>query len=316
MPIVICSTIFGNIIVNYDIKGVCMESNQVIVAFLLLFLLLEFIRNQFPKKVLYKVHSVNLPETFNGYKIAVLADLHNKSFGKNNERVIKQIKELKPDIILIAGDLLVRKKPKKFDVALIFLKELSKICPIYYGLGNHEQSIQADDIKASIGYAEFVKKVKNMGVIFLDNESISVKRKNSQICITGVSIDKMFFQKYKLPPMPEEHLQNLVGFLNKECYNILIAHNPTYFEKYVSFGADLIVSGHLHGGVIRLPFLGGMLSPQYRFFPKYDGGRYDKASKTMLVSRGLGGHTIKFRIFNRPEIVVVTLASDKGCSNL
>lgn len=301
---------FGSIIAYYDNNGVHMELNQVIVAFLLLFLLIEFIRNQFPKKVLYKVHSVNLPEAFNGYKIAVLADLHNKSFGKNNERVIKQIKELKPDLILIAGDLLVRKNPKKFDVALIFLKELSKICPIYYGLGNHEQSIQSDDKKAPVGYADYVNKVKNMGVVFLDNESISIKRKNKQICITGVSIEKIFFQKFKLPPMPEEYLQNLVGFLDKECYNILIAHNPTYFENYVSFGADLIVSGHLHGGVIRLPFFGGMLSPQYRFFPEYDGGRYDKGSKTMLVSRGLGGHTIKFRIFNRPEIVVVTLKKD------
>ncbi|MDF2800345.1 MAG: putative phosphohydrolase [Anaerocolumna sp.] len=286
-----------------------MKLNQVIVAIILLFLLIEFIRNQFPKKVFYKIHSVNLPEAFNGYKIAVLADLHNKSFGKNNERLIKQMKELKPDIILIAGDLLVRKQPRKFDVALILLKELSKICPIYYGLGNHEQSIMSDDKKSPVGYADFVNKVRKMGIIFLDNESIIIKRKSKQICITGLSIEKMFFQKFKLPPMPEVYLQNLVGFLNKECYNILIAHNPTYFERYISLGADLTVSGHLHGGVIRLPFLGGMLSPQYRFFPDYDGGRYEKDSKTMLVSRGLGGHTIKFRIFNRPEIVVVTLTS-------
>ncbi len=288
-----------------------MELNQVIGAVFLLFLLIEYIRNQFPKKVIYKIQSVNLPKAFHDYKIVVLADLHNKSFGRNNERLIKQISDIKPDIILIAGDLLVRKQPENFDVALKFLKGLSKICPIYYGLGNHEQSIMSDEKKAPVGYGDYINQVNKMGIIFLDNESITLRRKNGQICITGVSIDKMFFQKFKLSPMPEEYLQNLVGFSNKECYNILIAHNPTYFKNYISWGANLTVSGHIHGGVIKLPFLGGMLSPQYRFFPKYDGGRYDRNSKTMLVSRGLGGHTIKFRILNRPEIVIVTLMSGK-----
>lgn len=277
----------------------------------MLFLLLELILNQFPKKISYDIQSVNLPDAFNGFRIAVLADLHNKSFGKNNVRLIKQIKEINPDIILIAGDLLVRKQPEEFNVALKFLKELSKICPIYYGLGNHEQSIMSDDNDEPNGFMGYSDKLKKMGIILLDNESVYIKRRNQKICLTGVSIEKMFFQKYKLPPMTEDYMQKLVGFSNKECYNILIAHNPTYFIRYIDWGADLIVSGHIHGGVIRLPLLGGMLSPQYRFFPSYDGGRYERNLKTMLVSRGLGGHTIKFRINNRPEIMLVTLSSSQ-----
>lgn len=286
-----------------------MEINQIIYIVLALFLLIEYILDQFPKKISYKIQSANLPFVFHGYKIVVIADLHNKSFGKNNERLIKQIKEIHPDIILIAGDLLVRKQPKKFEVALKFLKELSKICPIYYGLGNHEQSIMSDDKKTPGAFTDYKDKIKKMGIILVDNESVYITRRNHKVMITGASIEKTFFQKYKLPPMPEDYLQKLVGISNKECYNILVAHNPTYFKRYIEWGADLTVSGHIHGGVIRLPILGGVLSPQCRFFPDYDGGRYDSDSRTMLVSRGLGGHTIKFRIFNRPEIMIVTLKS-------
>lgn len=284
-----------------------MELKHVLIIGVFALLFIEYIKNQFPEDVIYTMESANLPRAFHEYKIAVIADLHNKSFGKKNKRLVVKMKEIKPDIIIVAGDLLVRKKPKDFQVALILLKELSTICPIYYGLGNHEQSIMADEKKDIVGYTNYMEQVKNMGIIFLDNTSIKLRKKSGQICITGLSIGKEYFQKFILPSMPEKYVENLVGFLNKECYNILIAHNPTYFDDYIDWGADLILAGHLHGGVIRLPFFGGMLSPQYRFFPKYDGGRYDRDGKTMLVSRGLGGHTIKCRIGNRPEIVVINL---------
>lgn len=286
-----------------------MGVKEVIVAVLLLFLLIEFILDQFPKEVFYTVESKKLPESFQGVKIVVVADLHNKSFGHKNERLIQKIKALQPDIILIAGDLMVRKQPKKYEVALQFMKGISNICPIYYGLGNHEQSLMTSDKGFTDLYFNYRDTVKKMGVTFLDNESVFITRKNEKIKITGVSIGKMFFQKFKLPSMSDDYLQNLVGNCDKKCYNILIAHNPSYFKSYIKWGADLIFSGHIHGGVIRIPFLGGMLSPQCRFFPKYAGGRYDSENQTMLVSRGLGGHTIKFRIFNRPEIMVVNLQS-------
>ncbi len=120
-----------------------------------------------------------------------------------------------------------------------------------------------------------------------------------------------YFNKLKQPEMTTDYIQKLVGIPENKWYNILIAHNPVYFNFYTEWGADLILSGHLHGGIIRLPGLGGIISPQYKFMPKYDAGMFRENDKIMLVSRGLGLHTIKLRINNRPELMVVTLNNEK-----
>lgn len=280
---------------------------KIIGALILLLLLIEYIRNLKPEITDENVESERLPQVFDGFHMVILADLHNYSFGKGNEVLKKQIDSVKPDLILVAGDMLVRKAPKKYDTAFELLKALSRKYPIYYGLGNHEQSLAGEKEEYAALYREYVNKLEKEGIIFLDNESVILRRKNDNLKITGLSIEKDYYGKCKIPEMPADYIENLVGKCERQCYNILIAHNPVYFKNYAAYGSDLILAGHVHGGIIRLPFLGGMLSPQYRFFPKYDAGRFSEKGSTMLISRGLGLHTLKFRIGNRPELMTITL---------
>lgn len=280
---------------------------KIIGALILLLLLIEYIRNLKPEITEENVESERLPQVFDGFRMVILADLHNYSFGKGNEVLKKQIDSVNPDLILVAGDMLVRKAPKKYDTAFELLKALSRKYPIYYGLGNHEQSLAGEKEEYAALYREYVNKLEKEGIIFLDNQSVILRRKNDNLKITGLSIEKDYYGKCKIPEMPADYIENLVGKCERQCYNILIAHNPVYFKNYAAYGSDLILAGHVHGGIIRLPFLGGMLSPQYRFFPKYDAGRFSEKGSTMLISRGLGLHTLKFRIGNRPELMTITL---------
>lgn len=281
---------------------------KIIGALILLLLLIEYIRNLKPEVTEETVESEKLPGAFDGFRMVVIADLHNYCFGKNNEVLKRQIDRVKPDIILVAGDMLVRKAPKKYDTAFTFLKDLSRKYPIYYGMGNHEQSLASEKGDNLRLYQAYVDNLKKEGILFLDNQSTTLRRKGEDLVITGLSIEKPYYEKFRTPVMPPDYVENLVGKCHRGCYNILIAHNPVYFKNYTAYGADLILSGHVHGGIIRLPLLGGMLSPQYRFFPKYDAGRFSEGSSTMLISRGLGLHTLKFRIGNRPELMTVRLA--------
>ncbi len=255
----------------------------------------------------YRIKSEKIPQTFSGKRLMILADLHNNSYGKGNVRLLNAIHERKPDYILIAGDMIVGAKNNKNNITLSFLSKLAKQYPIFYGYGNHEQKVMPGGDNYDGSFDEFKKSLEKLGVHFLDNKQIRITHKDDTIIITGLMIEKEYFKKIKRPKMKTENLQKLVGIADNQCYNILIAHNPVYFSNYSDWGADLTVSGHIHGGIIRLPGLGGLISPQYKFFPKYDAGIFENDGKTMLVSRGLGLHTIKIRAFNRPEIMMVTL---------
>ena len=133
------------------------------------------------------------------------------------------------------------------------------------------------------------------------------------IVIYGSEIDKTYYKRFQVQPMDRNYLKKLLGTPDSHVYNVLIAHNPDYFPQYAGWGADLTVSGHVHGGIVRIPFWGkGVASPGVRLFPKYDGGLFYESDKTMLLSRGLGIHTIPFRLFNPGELWVVDFKSGDG----
>ena len=124
--------------------------------------------------------------------------------------------------------------------------------------------------------------------------------------IYGSEIDKYFYKRFTIPEMDSEYLTRLLGSPDPGTYTILLAHNPDYFPRYAGWGADLVLAGHIHGGIVRIPFWGkGLLSPNVRFFPRYDGGVYREGDSTMILSRGLGIHTIPFRLFNPAEVIVI-----------
>lgn len=237
------------------------------------------------------------------YHFVMLSDLHGKSFGKANERLMKEIDRINPEGVYIAGDMITAKPGKDFSATEAFIRELSEKYPVYYGSGNHEYRMEIYKKKYKDMSERFETAIRHKGLERLKNRKIPVKNRN--ITVYGVEIDKEFYKKTHVPKMTGAYLEKKLGRPDRSRFNILIAHNPSYFPAYAEFGADLVLSGHVHGGIARIPFLGGVISPALRLFPKYDGGRYREGESVMILGRGLGTHTIPVRFLNPGELVEV-----------
>lgn len=245
----------------------------------------------------YDITSDKLPEVWNGSKIVVLSDLHNNQFGKDNEKLLEKIQNESPDLIIVAGDMPVARARADNSTAVDFLRQLSLKYKIIYGNGNHEQKMPANKV--------YAKEIRSFGITLLVNE----KETNHHVDIYGLEIGEAYYNKFHRPCFSKEYLDKLLGTPDKSKFNILIAHNPMYFKEYAEWGADLVLSGHVHGGIVSLPKLGGVISPQYVFFPEYDAGKFEEGNSTLILSRGLGTHTIKMRLFNPAEVVSICLTN-------
>ena len=230
--------------------------------------------------------------------------MHNKSYGENNEKLLRKIEELQPEAILIAGDILTAVPGKEYDIALSFVEQLSKKYPLYYGMGNHETRLFLYPETYGTMGQDYERDLQKINVEFLRNTGKDIEE---HIRITGAEIERKYYKRFKKTPMERAYLENILGKPDNEKYQILLAHNPDYFEEYATWGADLVLSGHVHGGIMRLPVLGGVLAPSLRIFPKYDGGLFRSGKSVMILGRGLGSHTIPIRIFNPGELVCVDL---------
>ena len=239
-------------------------------------------------------------------KAVVLADLHNKRYGKENECLLQAIDEIRPDMILIAGDILTAKPKASLETAVDLLTKLAGKYPIYYGNGNHEHRLKLYLENYGDMAERYEETLQKIGIRRLVNEHTVLEE--SGICIYGSEIDKLYYKRFGIQPMDPEYLKSLLGQPSAEKYTILIAHNPDYFPKYADWGADLVLAGHVHGGMVRVPIWGkGVVSPNVRLFPKYDGGEFTLGKTRMLLSRGLGMHTIPIRLFNPGEVLEVDL---------
>jgi len=298
-----------------------MRNDIIVVGIILLLFLWGYFEQKQLSTTKYTIVSTRLKKQWNDTSFVVLADLHNCTFGKKNERLINRIDNLSPEFIIIAGDMINKKEICYPSNAFTLIESLSKKYTIYYAYGNHEQrmeqlyqvpfvnsgSAQSD---VCTTWVEFIKHLKELKVIVLDNESITITKNNAEMQITGLSIGPQFFVRHQVQEMEEGYLTGLIGDSSKEDYQILIAHNPTYFKNYVNWGADLTISGHLHGGMIRIPGVGGVLSPQAKFFPKYHSGNHKENGQEMVVSRGLGSHSVMPRLFNIPELLYIKLKNE------
>ena len=240
------------------------------------------------------------------YTFALLSDLHGYVFGNNNDTLIKAVLDSKPDAVLCAGDMFTGHYEKgriNYEPGLHLLSELAKTCPVYMANGNHENKIKTTTSVFGNFYDRYRSKLQRAGVKVLENDSCKIEGTN--IRVTGLELSHDYFSKVIMTKMEDGVVDRYVGKSDSSEYQVLIAHNPLYFPKYAEWGADLTVSGHVHGGIVRLPFLGGVISPAIVLFPKYDGGKFEIDDKKMILSRGLGTHSIHVRMFNPCELCII-----------
>lgn len=247
-------------------------------------------------------------------RLVLLSDLHNKSYGKDNERLVGKIDSISPDAVLVAGDMLTATRGYPFDAALALMRQLASRYKIYYGMGNHEYRLKLYPDQYGTMYEEYMAGLADIGIIPLVNENTYLPEYNLSVC--GSQIDKRYYRRFQKCPMDSGYLTKLLGEPRRDACQILIAHTPQYFEEYAAWGADVVVSGHVHGGIMKLPVLGGVLSPNMTFFPKYDGGRFVHGRSTMILSRGLGTHTVPVRVFNPGELVVINIVPGQASAKL
>ena len=247
----------------------------------------------------FKIKNPKIPQGFEGFRIVQLSDIHNKDFGG---RLSKKVKGLSPDIIVITGDLI---DSRRTDVSVSekLINELKPIAPVYYITGNHESRIPE--------YSDLREVLEKNGIEVLDGKNISIKRSGEAITLTGID-DTTFFGSGVLNEREILFTQKLQKLAKDKGGNfgILLSHRPELIDIYADCGFDLAFTGHAHGGQIRLPFVGGVLTPNQGFFPEYDAGEFKKDGLTMIVSRGLGNSVFPFRIGNRPDIVLCELKGE------
>lgn len=274
------------------------------IIFLLAFIIESKRENKMLEVSEYKISDNRIKKDV---KIVMLADLHNKEFGKRNSELIGKIKEISPDVVMIPGDMIVGKKGIEEDAAIDFLNDLGREFTVLISKGNHEMRTDIYPEQYGNMWENLYNNTKD-NVIWLINGSYNLYDTN--ISVTGLDMDAFYYRRFKKPEMAESYLNDLLPKIDKMSYNILLAHNPDFFDSYERWGADLVFSGHVHGGLIIIPGIGGVVSPMVKLFPKYYKGIYKINKSTMLLTGGLGGHTIKFRVNNRPEICVINLSNE------
>lgn len=277
---------------------------------------MESIREQWNFNVTkYQICTSKINPHMKPKRMIFLSDLHNHEYGQNNIRLLQAVKAACPDLILIGGDMLVGKSGRSAKAALQFVSQLPKIAPVYYANGNHEQRMKENPEKYERVYERYREILQNAGVHFLENDSLELHLDGFHVRLTGLELPMETYEKFKYSHVRKEDIVLQVGEIWKEMvdsaeeeesvYEILLAHNPTYYSAYKEWGADLVLSGHLHGGIARIPGWRGVITPQAFLFPKYSGEMTEEDGQTIIVSKGLGTHTINFRLFNIPEVVVL-----------
>ncbi len=251
----------------------------------------------------YTVQSRSIPASFDGFRIAHISDLHNTEMGDHNEKLLAMLRSAQPDIIAITGDL-VDSRRTDLAVALEFVGEAVKIAPCYYVTGNHEHWSEEVHILNGL--------LVSYGVTVLAGDTAEVSVRDQTITISGID-DPTGFLAEGIPGTPDPDTWYGQLALTEEAvadspyYAILLSHRPEKTEEYRSSPFDLVLSGHAHGGQIRIPFLlNGLFAPGQGYFPAYAGGEYLLDDTTLIVSRGLCINDLP-RVFNRPELVVIDL---------
>ena len=280
-------------------------------AVFIVYCLIEMIRELRDFRVTkYRICSQKLNGIKREKKIIFLSDLHNRMYGEENERLLESIRNQHPDLILIGGDMLVRKDGNSYDKTVHFLAKLPGICPVYCANGNHEQKLKELPDKYEQSYEEYKKALTASGIHMLENASETVKLDEVPVKLSGLEIPLGAYARFGKKELSLKEITDRI-VEHGDDYQILLAHHPGYMKEYLAYGADLILGGHYHGCVVQLPWIGGVISTNFTLFPKYSGGIYQEGEQTAVVSRGLGTHSVPLRLWNWPELIVLELSGNE-----
>ena len=244
----------------------------------------------------YTIASEELPEVFDGYRIAHVSDLHNAEIGDGNEKLLAILRGAEPDIIAITGDI-IDSRNTNVEIALQFAEEAMKIAPCYYVTGNHEANVSKTE------YRNLENGLTDAGVIVLHDSEIIIENNGASISLIGIDDPNCYSASTSIADSTDEPMSHVGSTMDPERirelstidgFTVLLSHRPEYFKQYVEADVDLVLSGHAHGGQFRLPFVGGLVAPNQGLFPKYDVGLYTENNTNMIVSRGIGNSIIPF----------------------
>lgn len=240
----------------------------------------------------YDLQYTNLPDAFDGFTIVQLSDLHAEEYGDDNSKLVEKVAALSPDLIALTGDYI--ESAEDIPITESLIRRLTDIGPVYFTSGNHDW--------ASGAIGALKESVAGSGGVYLSNEWVMVERNGQQIILAGVEDPNG-----RADMIRPDALLEKIGTEHPDSFVILQAHRNDFVKKYPALPCDLIFTGHGHGGVIRLPVVGGIIGTDMNLFPTYDAGLFQSGRYTMVVSRGLGDVPMIPRFLNNPEIVAVTL---------
>jgi len=245
-----------------------------------------------------EIAAPDLPSELNDVTIAVVADLHSRVFGVGQSQLLRVVEKIQPDMIVMPGDAFDYYRPDP-GPPVQWAQGAVKIAPVFYSTGNHEARLADCE--------RHLRVLQSRNITVLQNEWQTYAHL-LQVRIVGID-DPAFASELSDREYMEAQLAELI---DPAYYNIVLSHRPDFFDLYAEAECDLVVSGHAHGGQVRLPIIGGLYAPNQGLFPKYTSGRHTEGRTNMVVSRGLGRSRFPFRVNNSPEIVVVKLVRSSG----
>ena len=261
-------------------------------------LLRSFYERKNFKTVQYSISSEKIKSD---KKIVFLTDLHNNSFGKNNEKLFAAIDDISPDLVLIGGDMITVKGRLGIENVLVLLKRLSSKYKCIYANGNHEQRLSEN--RFGLNYRQYKQIMEDMGIVYLSNKSYDL---DDNICVHGLDLEKKYYLRRFKKPLDQGYINKHIS-IDESKFNILLAHSPLFVKDYADSHVDLALAGHFHGGTIRLPGGIGVMTPQFHFFNRLVVGMKKVGNMVQIIGAGLGTHSINIRLNDMSELIVINL---------
>lgn len=239
-------------------------------------------------------------------RFVFISDLHNVTFGPENCELLELVRQQSPDAVLLGGDQIVAKPGEPLEPGLSAVKMLAEEYPVYYACGNHEYRLKLYPEVYGDAYERFREILAGTKAVYLENETAAFWKNGLQVLIYGFEMKREYYERFCRRQLPVTELTDVFGTPPKEAFSILLAHHPWYTQAYDCFGADVTLSGHYHGGVVGFGNR-GLVSPDFRLFPKNCHGCCEKDGHYRIVSAGCGEHTIPVRLHNPRELVVLEI---------